>query len=394
MNRLKIDSGGRPTRKIDLREFGYSRFSLRLWHGMAFDAWLRILWGNFLKISPARYPLILSVTILSLGNQFLKFLVWLFLSRKIAAVELSDDPIFIIGHWRSGTTWLNQILASDPNHVSPTARQCFQPETFLASQALFGALIDKTFPDKRPMDNVKLHAESAEEDEHSICLSGAPSPYRHLAFPCHDIAGGNPNTSTMSPRQKKLFWRKWRTFLKSILLQNPNKRLVLKSPTHTNRILDILSEFPNARFIHITRDPYKIIASGHKSRTAMSVTQALQSRVPSAETLNETQLEIFQAFHEHYHNHKSAIPQGHLVTIKYEDLVKNTKQVIKQIYTELGIKKFDAFEPFLDQIISERKDYKTNTFKPVDPNKPDEIYDFIRDYCDRYGYKKMADRTE
>ena len=41
------------------------------------------------------------------------FQSWLF-ARRLQTAELPDDPIVVIGHWRSGTTYLHQLLACAP----------------------------------------------------------------------------------------------------------------------------------------------------------------------------------------------------------------------------------------------------------------------------------------
>ena len=37
----------------------------------------------------------------------------------------------IIGHWRSGTTMLHELLILDPRHTFPNTYQCFEPLHFL-----------------------------------------------------------------------------------------------------------------------------------------------------------------------------------------------------------------------------------------------------------------------
>src|SRR5262249_33511021 len=43
-------------------------------------------------------------------------------------------PIFILGHWRSGTTLLHELLALDDRLLSPTTFQCFNPQRFLLTR--------------------------------------------------------------------------------------------------------------------------------------------------------------------------------------------------------------------------------------------------------------------
>ena len=64
-------------------------------------------------------------------------------------------------------------------------------------------------------------------------------------------------------------------FLQRITFRNP-KRLVLKSPPHTCRIRLILEMFPDARFVHIHREPYVIYQSTRHLHLKSSVIYSLQ----------------------------------------------------------------------------------------------------------------------
>ena len=55
------------------------------------------------------------------------------LGRKIKRTRLEQDPIFVIGHWRSGTTLLHELLVRDPRHTYPDTYACFAPNHFLIS---------------------------------------------------------------------------------------------------------------------------------------------------------------------------------------------------------------------------------------------------------------------
>src|SRR6266498_4529969 len=43
----------------------------------------------------------------------LAFLQFLFYSRKIKRTAIIKQPVFILGHYRSGTTWLHKLMAGD-----------------------------------------------------------------------------------------------------------------------------------------------------------------------------------------------------------------------------------------------------------------------------------------
>jgi omega-hydroxy-beta-dihydromenaquinone-9 sulfotransferase len=373
------------------QDFGYSRFALRLWHGMTLGAFLRLMRGNYTLVAPARFGLFVSVLALSLGNSALKCLSVAIYGRRLARVRISPEPLFVLGHWRSGTTWLNQMLDCDDRLVSPNAMQCFSPETFLGARFFLRPLLALIMPARRPMDNVALTATSAEEDEHGILLSGAATPYRSIAFPCDQIAGMEARPEDMTAPEAA-FWRnRWLGFLARVQLINPGRRLMLKSPLHTLRLPEILRHFPNAKFVHIVRDPYRIHLSRQKSGAAMMATQAFQTKMPGGARHQESQLQQFVDFHERYHQTRGLIPPENLITIRYEDLCADPRKVLRDVYEQLQIGEFAEVEPKLDAYIAARKDYKTNRFDLASDVEA-AVWTRWRDYFDRYGYQRMSER--
>ena len=73
--------------------------------------------------SLSRWPVILTLSLSGLAVEPLAWLQSLLYRRKLAGLKLPDDPIVVIGHWRSGTTYLHQLLACDP--ATATARNTF-----------------------------------------------------------------------------------------------------------------------------------------------------------------------------------------------------------------------------------------------------------------------------
>lgn len=376
--------------RIDLREFGQSPFSLRLWHGMAFDAWMRAMRGKWHLVSPRRYPLVLTITVASVGNQFLKWASQLVYGARLAKVEIEPDPVFVIGHWRSGTTWLHQIMMTDPRHAAPSVQACFMPETFLIARGAFEYFLRWVLPEKRPMDNVALTPESAEEDEHGISLSGGLSPYREPMFP--NNASGIPFGPDDMSEADAAFWRKtWLAFLRRVQFINPGKRLILKSPTHTLRTKEILRLFPEARFVHIVRDPYKIFLSSRKSRKAMHSVCALQDHLPSQDVRDARMIERFVEFHDRFDADRPGIPDDRIITIRYEDLRSDTLGVIEKVYDHLDLGSFDAVAPAIKELVGTPKPYQNNKYD-LDAATQAKVDAAYAPYFKRYGYLTMSER--
>ena len=380
-----VDGFTDPT---DPRYYGYSRFQPRLWHGMTTWAWWRFIRGHLGDISPGRYGLAVSVTLLSLVNSFFALTEKVFYGSRLAKVKLRDDPVLIIGFQRSGTTFLNELLACDPRFGYPDNLQCLQPEAFLVTEKTLRPLSRVIAPAKRPMDDIDVSPEAPQEDEVALLLSGLPSPYKAMAFSAAVKNYRSVLEEEFADPEKTQAWiRGWKKFLTKVQYANGDKRLLLKSPTHTVRIQRILSLFPNARFIHITRDPYKIFNSNIKLGFALSVTQGLSVGTFDEETILEELLSGFVRFHEAYELQKPDIPDGQLVTVVYEDLVRDPMTEMRRIYDELGLGDFAPVEEPIANYLAARSGYKTNTYAE-DPDIIRLINERWTMYFDAYGYEK------
>lgn len=375
------------------RDAGVSRFALRLWNGMTLSAWLRLMKGNWGKVSAVRYPAVAVIFLTTGANQIRKWIGQVFVEPRVRRVTLEPAPIFIIGHWRSGTTWLHQTMLADPGFAAPTMQACFTPECFLVGRRALTPILRRLFPTSRPMDNVPVGLAAPEEDEHAILLSGAFSPYRGLLLACDPVPGAITRTEDM-PADEAEFWRRsWLAFLRRVQFANPGKRLVLKSPAHTARIAEILRLFPDARFIHILRDPYRIFASVRKTNAMMTASQSLQTCSPSQEDIEAGLFTRFMELHNAFESQSHLIPEGHLVTIRYEDLKADSPGVMRSVYQTLGLGDFGRVAAHYEAEAARSRDYKTNVFT-LEPEIVSMIEERWKPYFDRHGYSPMADRSE
>src|SRR5580700_8727724 len=100
---------------------------LRFWDGMIATGWFPMLVRNRFRISPRRWAMTVLISLFSLLNLGLWLLQSLFWGRRIARTQLQGDPIFVIGHWRSGTTLLHELLVLDERHTYSNTYDCFCP---------------------------------------------------------------------------------------------------------------------------------------------------------------------------------------------------------------------------------------------------------------------------
>jgi len=357
----------------------------RVWDGMPMGSWFPMLWRNRFAINPLRVPMGVIVSLITPTNTVLGALQSTLYGRKIAAAEIQEPPIFIIGHWRSGTTMLHEYLVLDKRFAYPNTYQCYAPTHFLVSYDIFGPWLKYLLPKHRPMDNMAFGWERPQEDEFALAAMGVPSPYLTLAFPNRppqhqeyiDFEGVSP-----ADRQRWKEAIQW--FIKAVSLRSPG-RMVLKSPPHTGRIGVLREAFPDAKFLHIVRDPYTVFASTINLWKRLYADEGLQ--IPRLEGLDEYVFETFNQMYRAFDRDRPAIPPGNYSEVRYEDLVKTPVEQMRRIYDELGLGRFDQMQPALEAYVASQKDYKTNRWQ-FSAEVKREVGRRWAAFFDRYGYTR------
>ena len=180
--------------------------------------------------------------------------------RRIDATQV-QPPLFILGHYRSGTTHLHNLLALDPQFAAPTFFQALNPHTFLTTERWAAPVADRLVVRRRYQDEVALGAGVPTEDEIALGTMTGLSPYLGWYFPRGRADYDRYLTFRGVPDEEVARWgHALTTFLKKLTLRY-GRPLVLKSPPHTARIRLLLGLFPDARFVHIHRDPYDVFRS-------------------------------------------------------------------------------------------------------------------------------------
>ncbi len=358
-------------------------WSARLCEGMTFDAWRRLLKRNHFDIDPPFRRSARWVTCISLVNSFYRFGQMiergLFLRRR----TVTHPPIFILGHWRSGTTLLHEMMVLDERLTSPNSYQCFAPHHFVVTSWFAYRFLKFLLPPKRPMDNMAMGWLRPQEDEFALANLGLPSTYLDITFP-----NGRPHdpeylTLEGVPREDLEIWKAtlWR-FLRNVNYQDP-RRIVLKSPPHTARVRVLREMFPDARFVHITRDPLVVFPSTVNLWTQLYKKHALQS--PRLEGLDEYVFDNFERMYRSFERDRTIVPANRLVDIRYEDLVQDPIGQMRRIYSELELDGFAQLEPKLTDFWSGQADYRTNRYQ-LDDDARKEVQRRWGPWMRKYGY--------
>ena len=352
---------------------------------MTLTGWFRLLGRNRFAVSPARIPMALILTALSFYNSSMRLLQGLVYGRRIAATELEGAPIFVLGHWRSGTTLLHELLIADPRHTYPDTYSCFTPNHFLLSERFMTWWLKYLLPRHRPMDNMNVSFQHPQEDEWALCNMGLPSIYLHQAFPNRplrfqkwfDLRGLPPEA--VEQWKQKLHW-----FLKCLTVKSP-KRIVLKTPQHTCRIRVLLEMFPQARFVHIVRDPAVILPSTVKAWRSMAEYHGLQ--VSRFEGLEEMVVENFVQMYEAFEEERPLIDPARFCEVRFEDLVEDPIGQMRRVYESLGLDGFDQALPAMEQYVAGKAKYQRNDYE-LSAEAREKIGRRWGGYAEKYGYAR------
>ncbi len=352
--------------------------------GVRCGVWWQYLRNN--KWEWKYFSKILLVSLIVLVGIPFRFWERLKLGKKIKETKIHDSPVFILGHWRGGTTLLHNLLSMDKQFGYVTYLQGLFPHAFLASN-FFRFVANNLMPSKRPMDNMDITTESPQEEELALISQSGHSVYNMWVAP-DTHAEVWKNYGKFENEELKRKWSEgYLQLLKTATFNFDGKRLLLKNPPNTARIPYLLEQFPNAKFIYIYRNPYKVFASTYK--LYQDVINFFQIHDEDEENVVNNFLHIYKDMHEVYQRDKNLIPKGNLLEVKFEDFVNNKMDGLADIYSTLGLGDFNAVRPTYDSYLSSIKDYKKNKLRTDRDvlEKVNEHWDFA---FEAYGYEREA----
>ncbi len=383
----------RPPSTVVTSSGGYKdRFwFMRFWNGMPVSVWLALMMRNRFQVGPLRIGMAFLTFISAVVNSLLGLVQCMLLGRKIARTKIEQQPIFILGHWRTGTTLLHELLVLDPRHTFPDNYACFAPSHFVLSRRVLAPMIQWMFPNRRPVDAMALRWDSPQEDEFALCNLGARSPYLTMAFPNRPPQDQEYLTleglaAADSDRWKQtLLW-----FLKCITFRRP-KRIVLKSPPHTGRVKALVEMFPDARFVHIVRDPFVVFPSTVNLWKRLYKDEGFQT--PRFEGLEDHVFETLVQMYEAFERDRKLVPAGRFCEIRYEDLVADPIGQMRRVYEELDLGGLEDALPVIADHMKGQAGYRKNQYQ-IAPELREEIARRWSGYIAKYGYAARGEGNE
>ena len=187
------------------------------------------------------------------------------------------------------------------------------------------------------------------------------------------------------PQDLRREWRrKYDYILRKQTWRCKGRPLMLKSPDATCRGLELYRMYPDARFIHIYRDPYKVVRSTINMFVKIMDQMCLQKKPDPLfveDMIVATSARIFRKVIAD----AEQIPEDQIIEVRYEDFEQDALGFLRRIYGHLGLPGFEKAEPAFRAYIDSQKDYQKNRFD-IEPRLVRKINEQCGFYFEHYGY--------
>lgn len=268
-------------------------------------------------------------------------------------------PIFILGFPRSGTTHLMYVLARDPSFQYCQTWMAMGPGIMLTFGTIMRKIAAWALPSRRPMDGMPMAADLPVEEEFALGNMTMASMAHGMYLPSM-IAQWVTQTVFLTDSTLKKQWKKaHQLLLRKLTLLQPDKTLLNKSPFDTARIEAILECYPDARFIHISRDPRRVYASNRNMYRDVLPHIALQRW--DNKIIDQFIRQSYPAIYQRYFHAKSRLAPSQLIEIHHEDFIRRPIAVLQRIYTWLNVPDIHT-RMALYQDLQWPSTYKTNPY--------------------------------
>ena len=350
--------------------------------GITFGEWIKLLRKHGFAVDAPYLPRAVLMTLTSAVTSLIGAYENRKYGPKLTDVEVRR-PLFILGHWRSGTTHLHNLLARDEQFAYPNMWQVLNPHTFLSTER-YSAIMKLAAPKTRLIDNVTFAHDVPSEDEFAACGTSC-SPSVGWIFPRSSNHYDRYLTFRAVPREEVDRWRASLMLLYKKLTLKSGRSLVLKSPPHTGRIALLLEMFPDACFVHIHRDPFAVFLSARRWIPVMERASRLQnSRSP--EDINVRIIRRYRTLYDAFFEERHLIPDGQFHEMRFEDLERDPVAEIRSLYESLGIPGFEVFRPALEDYVRANSSYRKNEYQKLPSSLRREISQAWRRSFEEWNY--------
>lgn len=298
----------------------------------------------------------------AIGRWPFSFMEKALIESSLPSIDDLEPPVFILGHWRSGTTHLYNVMCKSGawSYVPPLATGL--PWDMFGIGRAFRPLLERALPEHRYIDKIPVTPESPQEDEIALANMTPLSFYHGIYFPAafEEFLRRGVFFDGCTPAEIEGWKSRFTYLLRKLSKLQDGRRLLIKNPVYTARLAMLRAMFPRAKFVHIARSPYDVFQSMRNFYRKLFAEFALQSyaHVDIDEAIFSTYERMMDALAED----ARALSSPDYVELRYEELDRAGIAAFEKIYGSLGLPGFGAARPAFESYLASVKKYEKNRF--------------------------------
>ena len=245
-------------------------------------------------------------------------------------------PVFVVGHWRSGTTHLTNVLSRSGAFATLSPIAVGLPGEALGLGRVMAPLIEQFFPRTRLIDDLALAPDLPQEDELAMANLSTLSCNHGIYFPerlerefDRGVFGEGVGAREMARWALRL-----ERYVAKMTRAGGGRPLLIRNPANSARIAVLRAIWPEARFIHIHRDPGAVYASSVRMFSTLVRELSLgRGEADCAALVRRVYPRLMRTLIED----SASLPPGRFVEVRYEDLCRAPMAEIARVHAALGL---------------------------------------------------------
>jgi hypothetical protein len=248
--------------------------------------------------------------------------------------EVVDDPVFIIGLPRTGTTHLHGLVSQDPANRAPFTWEVMYPATRGASAEGIAAVRARTqsrldWANRLAPEFMRIHPIAPDLPQECIAIHA--QVFMGIQFhTTHDVSSYE---DWFERDSQDLAYDFHLRLLQHLQTQRAGKRWVLKAPGHLFSLGALLRRYPNAKIVQTHRDPLRVMASMASHATVLRRAfsddyEPLEIAADWTERWSRA-LDDFLAV-------RDRAPANQFLDVSYESIERAPFETVERVYEFLG----------------------------------------------------------
>ena len=249
-----------------------------------------------------------------------------------------EQPIFVVGPPRSGTTIFHDLLVMDPDNRVPLSWEASYPlpppesATYNSDPRIARVQADLDRVDSLLPEFKKMHPMGAQRAQECVAITS--HDFTSMIYQVQFYVPGYDRWVMDCDMRSALKWH--RRFLQVLQWKAPGKRWALKSPQHMWHLEHIHREYPDALFVQTHRDPLKTVIS------MSNLAAELQSLASDSASLTRITAYYAEALAQGYnmtvaYRQSGKLPENQVVDLYFKDFMADQVGTVRRAYQHFGM---------------------------------------------------------